>query len=205
LGLIHIAKIDGLDNPEQNLQYLGMIKKSIDKLDGTIKEMLDYSQNARIDVSYSAVDIRKLVDECLQKLEYLNEFSRVHTELTITGGPNVFTDKHRLTIVLTGLLSNAIRFSDPDKSEPYIKVSMQTTPRQLSIEIEDNGIGIRKQSLPMVFDMFYRGTEVSDGAGLGLFIIKEIADKLGATVSLTSTFEKGTTVFMKIPNHSPNE
>jgi signal transduction histidine kinase len=117
----------------------------------------------------------------------------------------VFTDKHRLTIVLTGLLSNAIKFSDPDKTEPYINVSMQTTPRQLSIEIEDNGIGIRKQSLPMVFDMFYRGTEVSDGAGLGLFIIKEIADKLGATVSLTSTFEKGTTVFMKIPNHSPNE
>jgi signal transduction histidine kinase len=204
LGLINIAKLEKINNPEQGLQYLDMIKKSIDRLDNTIKEMLDYSQNARIEVSYSAVDIRKLFDECLHSLEYMDEFNQVRKEFIVSGESILFTDKHRLTIILTGLLSNSIRFFDSEKKDPYVRVKVHLAHRDVSIAIEDNGIGIKQEYLHTVFDMFYRATEVSDGAGLGLFIIKEIIDKLEAFISLTSRFGEGTTVIMKLPNHIPD-
>jgi signal transduction histidine kinase len=65
----------------------------------------------------------------------------------------------------------------------------------------DNGIGIRKEHLKKVFDMFYRATEKSQGSGLGMYIVKQAIDKLKGSVEIKSTFGKGTTIKIVLPNN----
>jgi signal transduction histidine kinase len=65
---------------------------------------------------------------------------------------------------------------------------------------EDNGIGVEEQYLPRIFDMFFRASEQSEGFGLGMYIGKQTVEKLGGSIAIESTFGKGTTVSVRIPN-----
>ena len=68
------------------------------------------------------------------------------------------------------------------------------------IRVTDNGEGIQPKHLDKIFDMFYRGTHTGVGTGLGLYICKEIASKLGGNVTVQSEHKMGTTVTIKLPN-----
>jgi signal transduction histidine kinase len=70
------------------------------------------------------------------------------------------------------------------------------------MEIEDNGEGISENSIPKVFDMFYRGTNTAVGTGLGLYICREIINKLGAEIEIHSVVQKGTRVILTFPDLS---
>jgi signal transduction histidine kinase len=73
------------------------------------------------------------------------------------------------------------------------------------ISFEDNGIGIESAYFEKVFDMFFRGSERSDGAGLGLYIAKETVEKLGGTISLISTIGHGSTFKIVLPIQLPEK
>ena len=68
------------------------------------------------------------------------------------------------------------------------------------MKVEDNGEGIEESKLPHIFDMFYRATEKSEGSGLGLYIVKKVADKLEASILVESQELEGTTFKVTIPN-----
>jgi signal transduction histidine kinase len=69
------------------------------------------------------------------------------------------------------------------------------------MEFHDNGIGIKKEYVKKVFDMFYRATEKSQGSGLGMYIVKQAVDKLKGSIKVKSTFGKGTTIKITLPNN----
>jgi hypothetical protein len=100
--------------------------------------------------------------------------------------------------VLEKLVENAYRYSLPVES-PQIDVNISLQKNQLLMEVSDNGVGIPKQSLHQVFNMFYRASMLSDGNGLGLFIVRNLVEKLDGTVSIISEEHKGTQVTVKIP------
>lgn len=75
----------------------------------------------------------------------------------------------------------------------FVKVIFTNTGNQFTVQITDNGEGIPAASLPHVFEMFYRGTSSAPGTGLGLYICKEILDKLKADYHIDSTEGQGTT------------
>jgi signal transduction histidine kinase len=71
------------------------------------------------------------------------------------------------------------------------------------VEVQDNGPGVPKEELPRLFDKFYRGAtaeKTSNGTGLGLYIVKRLAEDLGATVSVTSTPGAGALFRLTIPS-----
>ncbi len=70
----------------------------------------------------------------------------------------------------------------------------------MTIVVEDNGVGIAEDQLPKIGDMFHRGTELSNGAGLGLYIAKEVPHSLNGELSIQSKIKLGTTVTLSIPN-----
>jgi signal transduction histidine kinase len=74
------------------------------------------------------------------------------------------------------------------------------TEQLLEIIFRDNGIGIAADLVPRIFDMFYRATEKSEGAGLGLYIVKETVDKMGGKISVDSKLGEGTTFTISLPN-----
>jgi signal transduction histidine kinase len=69
----------------------------------------------------------------------------------------------------------------------------------LLIKIEDNGQGIRPEYQPRIFEMFFRASENEKGSGLGLYIAKEAAEKMGGTVTVDSEYGKGSIFTLEIP------
>ena len=110
------------------------------------------------------------------------------------------SDPLRIHAILNNLISNATQYYDAAKSNPYAKIIIKTDPTQASIKVEDNGMGIDSDQQQAVFDMFYRGSRNSTGSGLGLYIVKEIVNRLGGIVDLSSHLGHGTVVEVKLRN-----
>jgi signal transduction histidine kinase len=68
--------------------------------------------------------------------------------------------------------------------------------------IEDNGEGIRKDLQEKIFDMFYRASENSKGSGLGLYIVKEMVEKMGGTIKVSSEWGKGSQFIIDLPDYN---
>ncbi|MEM1408499.1 MAG: ATP-binding protein, partial [Bacteroidota bacterium] len=105
--------------------------------------------------------------------------------------------------IFRNLISNAIKYVDPNKDDSFIKLNIVISSASAEIMIIDNGIGISEHTLPKIFDMFYRATESSEGSGIGLYIVKNAIDKLGGSIKINSAEKKGTTFKIKLPNQKP--
>ncbi|MEQ8423127.1 MAG: hybrid sensor histidine kinase/response regulator, partial [Cyclobacteriaceae bacterium] len=111
LGLLNISRLDKHPRDPVYDQYFQMMEKSVRRLDDTLKEILEYSRNARNDVSHSEVDFSTLLRASMQKLEYLEGYSQMKFEVNIAGTTVPFySDMYRLSVVLDNLLSNAIKY-----------------------------------------------------------------------------------------------
>ncbi len=201
LGLIHLIKKEN-DHSSVLTQYFSLMETSVHKLDNTLKEILDYSQNNRNEITKTQIDFESLLNNCLKELTFLPGRGEIETRVTLTGNSPFYSDAHRLQVLLHNLISNSANYRDLNKDRQFIRVSVTISPAGAIILFEDNGIGIEETHLPKVFDMFYRATEHSDGAGLGLYIAKEIVNMLKGYISVESKVLEGTTLTITIPNLS---
>lgn len=198
LGLINVAK---LENPEENqLKYLNMMQKSVDKLESFIEEVIQYSRNARLSVRYDDYQFETFVNDILQGFQYITNYDKITFEIEDNTGKPIRTDGMRLKIALNNLISNAIKFHNVDSEEtPTIKIKRNIVLDEDVISVEDNGRGIQSEYTEKVFEMFFRGTEEIPGSGLGLYILKEIVNRLEGTVTVKSKVGKGTTFTIMLP------
>ena len=85
------------------------------------------------------------------------------------------------------------------KAYRYIRVNAEDSELHHLLRVEDNGVGIEKQYLDKIFDMFYRASEKSQGSGLGLYIAKEAVTKLNGVIEVHSEFSKGSEFWVLLP------
>jgi signal transduction histidine kinase len=111
----------------------------------------------------------------------------------------VLSDKVRLKIILNNLLSNALKYHDPEKNDSVVSIQANHSNELLHILVEDNGLGIDSDQLPKIFDMFYRASVNSTGSGLGLYIARETIKKLNGKITAESTPGVGTRFILEIP------
>jgi signal transduction histidine kinase len=190
LGLVHVSRFDVTESN----QYFSKIEKSVNKMEAFINEILDYSRNKRLDITPEQIKLKELCTEILDNLKYTDGFQAIRFDFSGIEQNEILTDRTRIKIILNNLLSNAIKYQkDQPDHQSQIKISAYKKNTSFVIEIEDNGDGIRPEFQPKIFDMFYRGTEKSKGSGLGLYIAKEAAEKLNATLVVNSTYGEGTT------------
>lgn len=198
LGLVNIAKID--EDREHQAEYLGRIEKSILKLDEFVRSMLNYAKASRTEVKMEPFELKTLIENCINDLEYLENFKQVKTTLTIDGKSESFTsDPLRLKIIFSNIISNAYKYINPEADNSYLKITAVFKPTALVITFKDNGIGIHKSQIKKIFDMFYRATEKSEGSGLGMYIVKQSVNKLGGEISVESKVNVGTTFKIVLP------
>jgi signal transduction histidine kinase len=205
LGVIGICEM-GDPGPfmEKNISLL---KTSIKKLDGFIMDILDYSRNARLEVEKQEIHFDDLVTEITNNLKFMgaDDQRKVDIRTNVRNGIAFYSDKSRLSIILNNLISNSIRYQNPEAAEPFVEVRVEVSETSASILIRDNGIGIDKENQGKVFNMFYRVSTKSLGSGLGLYIVKEAVEKLNGVIQLESETGKGTHFNIRLPNfaHSP--
>jgi hypothetical protein len=209
LGLLRLAQIE-VERSENDtkvlLSYFSMMEHSINKLDDTLKEILDYSRNARSEIKIEKVDLKHLLEDGFERLKYHEGSDQIEKIIEVKDETLFYSDPYRLSVVLNNLISNAIKYRDVRKKNQYIKIQAHITPAMARIEFSDNGIGISKELLNKIYDMFFRATEKSEGAGLGLYIVKETIDKLGGRISTISNLGLGTHFILELPNrYDPKE
>jgi signal transduction histidine kinase len=111
----------------------------------------------------------------------------------------VRTDKSRLKVVLSNIISNAIKYHNLRQEDPTVQITSSQFESTVCISIKDNGIGIPEEAQEKIFDMFYRASDRAGGSGLGLYIVKEIVEKLEGSITVNSVFGVGTTFEVRIP------
>lgn len=195
LGLLNIH--DAETSPENRQKLIEMMRTSIQKLDAFLREIIDYSKNSRLGVSKDQINFKELIQDMLDSFQYLEEYELVEIIIDDKVG-DYQSDKNRLRIILNNLISNSIRYMDPNKDKSWVKVSVVSKER-LFISVEDNGVGIKTEYVDKIFDMFYRANETKTGSGLGLYIVKESVRNLDGLISVESEDGVGTKFTISLP------
>jgi signal transduction histidine kinase len=197
LGLIEIAQLT--EDPEEVKICLGMMRERVNSLDDFIKEIIDYSRNARLDLKKERFSLLELTKEVVDGLRYAEGFENIYVTYKMSSDFEIESDRSRLKVVLNNLIGNSFKYHDPSKENPLIDISANVQNGDLKIEINDNGIGIAAEHQAKIFDMFYRASEKSKGSGLGLYIVKETIEKLSGKILVDSQFRVGTKFTVSIP------
>jgi PAS domain S-box-containing protein len=198
LGLVNLSKYD--TNNDDPRMYLNMIEDRVKQLDNFISDVLSHSKNLKMEVDISPIDIESVIRECIQDLNYLPNAQSIRHNIEVNGG-GLYSDRWRVNEILRNLISNAIKYHNPEEENPFIDIQLTIDSQWAQIVISDNGIGIDKDTIPKVFEMFYRATNKAEGSGIGLYIVRNAIEKLGGNIQVDSALNKGTTFTITIPNH----
>jgi signal transduction histidine kinase len=200
LGVVGLCE---MGNPDAFMRKnIMLLKSSIKKLDGFIMDILDYSRNSRLEVIRQEIHFTDLLNDISNNLKFMgtDDQRNVDIRLSVRNGIAFFSDKSRLNIILNNLISNSIRYQNPEVADPFVEVRVEVSGTAANIVISDNGIGIGKENHGKVFNMFYRVSNKSVGSGLGLYIVKEAVEKLNGVIKLESEPGKGTQFNIQLPN-----
>jgi len=205
LGLVHVASLEDQKYNFQFKPYLKMIEQSVNRLDDTIKEILDYSRNARSPLTLSPIHLDKMVKDCFNKVKFLDRYADIKKTVHVKLDVPFYSDQYRLSSILQSLISNAIMYCDDRKAKKMLSIEAEAIDHnsKVRIKVKDNGIGIDSEYINQIFNMFFRATDESKGAGLGLYIVKETLEKLNGTIAVSSVLGEETTFVVTVPNVKP--
>lgn len=182
-------------------EYIGMAQKSVTRLDETISEILEYSRNSRLNLSFEFFDVREIVEQIFESHRFIVE-DGFEFKIDITGNSIIHSDRARMNTLLRNLIGNAIKYRRPAESNQFVQFTLKRVNGMVIMNISDNGEGVPEYVKPKVFDMFYRGSTTGTGTGLGLYICKQIVEKLDGSIELQSEEKKGATFTVSVPDLS---
>jgi len=203
LGLIQLAQVS--DDDQEREKCLNLMKERINTLNGFIQDIISYSRNSRLGIEYHSINFPELIEDILVGLEFFEHQKNIKIIHDYDKSFKLISDRSRLRVILNNLITNAIKYHDMSKDEPYIKIRAVKKQQIVEIEIEDNGTGIDETMQNKIFNMFYRASEDSDGSGLGLYIAREMSEKLKGHLSVTSQKGDGTTFSLALPVNKERE
>ena len=168
------------------------IKKELIYIEDYTNMTLSYLKmaNHNTDMDISLVNLDDIIKPLIKKYAILfisNNIKLEYEKLNV----KVITDSKWCMVVIEQLLSNAIKYTKNGI------VSITFNEKENYLEIKDNGIGIKESDLPKIFDKGYsgfNGRQNQKSTGIGLFLVKQILDKLGQKVKLESKLDEGTSV-----------
>ena len=188
---------------EQVHKYASIIYKENKRLEHQVERVLNVAKldKDQVVLNKDQFDVNELLDEVKENFElhHLEKGGAIHIELNAVNHI-IQADAVHLTNVIYNLLENAVKYCE---SVPNITIQTRNEKQGIWIEIEDNGIGIKKENLTLIFDKFYRvptgNLHNVKGFGLGLYYVKLIVYAHGGKVNVKSTPGKGTTFSLFFP------
>lgn len=189
IGLTQIGLADVKDAAAQ--EYFTHIHTSTKRLDKLLADLLLLTKARQAEVEKQEIMLPEMVDEIIQSFKNVQYFDRVKINVTIQEGLFFESDEKMLYSVIQNFVENGIKYCDPSKNEPFLNISVRQEPGKTTFLFEDNGLGIDKDHLSKVFDMFFKIDAGSEGTGLGLHIVKISVQKLGGSLNVKSSKGKG--------------
>jgi len=189
------------DDPEASRRFLARMDVQIDAMTQMVSELLELS---RIESGQVPLDIRPtrpvdLVAPCLEQLRPQAERKEIALEVDVPGGlPRVMADAERAGQVVTNLLHNAIKFTQPSGR---VRVWAEASGDEVVFGVADNGPGIPPYILPRIFERFFKSdrSRTGGGTGLGLAIARHLVAAHGGRIWAESDLGLGSTFFFALP------
>ncbi|MEQ8362934.1 MAG: HAMP domain-containing sensor histidine kinase [Cyclobacteriaceae bacterium] len=197
LGLIHLTELEPDDSLKK--EYLKMMHGRITAMDLFIKEIIDYAKNARHEAEHTLIALNEEIQKIIHELKYMEGANLVTIRCTGLENIEMNGDLMRIRIVLTNLISNAIKYRDKSKEKCALHINASLESHSVSIEFKDNGIGISPSHHEKIFAMFYRAHETSTGSGLGLYLVRETLNNLKGSIKIISEVGKGSSFTIALP------
>lgn len=175
------------------------IQRGVLRMTALIEELTELARidGGQLNLKCEPVELSSYLYDFLQRTLTTDKMSRIHLDTTVTV-PAVQADYNRLHRIVTNLLSNACKYSDPD-TPIMIRVFKQDC--EVVVSVSDKGQGILPDELPFIFQRYYRTKKESSvtGIGLGLYITKHLVEAHGGRIWVESESGKGSTFFFALP------
>jgi PAS domain S-box-containing protein len=187
-------------NETQRVERLHQIRSQIRTLTGMLDNMslvvkgLSFSS----DFSASTYDLERLCRQIIDDVPKLLKAAQT-IDLRLSGPlSQVPADEHLMRLILTHLLSNALKYSPPASR---VEIDVNATTEAIELKVIDHGFGILPEDRDRVFEPFFRGTNINEapGLGIGLSIVEKAVASHHGIIELTSEPGKGTQVMVKLP------
>jgi two-component system sensor histidine kinase/response regulator len=185
--------------------HLDKVHNQVEKLNVLVADLLDISkiEGGKLKFNMGFFSIDKLLQDVIEVTRQTNPGFTI----TINGvaGEQMFSDEMRLEQVITNFLTNAVKYS-PGTNK--IDVTISVCDNTLYLAVKDFGIGMPEEHLQQVFEKFYRVEKTSlrfQGLGIGLYISKQIIERLGGEIGVNSKLGQGSEFYFYLPMHSPQE
>ena len=186
-------------------RYGELIKGEGKKLSGMVEQILEFAgaDSGRRKYNLVSTDVSAIVNDALGECRPIIESGGFSVETDIQDGvPTIIADRAALATAIQNLIANAVKYSNGSK---WIRVSASNGGGSVKISVEDRGMGIRSHELRRVFDPFYRAREVVDaqisGNGLGLNLVKKIAEAHKGNVTVESRPGSGSKFTIELPQN----
>jgi two-component system, sensor histidine kinase len=207
LDLLRAKFLSGSNADESLARIHARMQRQVEHLTRLVDDLLDVARinSGKIDLRKSWVTLQEVVDHALAESRGLVSERHHQVSLDLPTEPvHLVADAVRLTQVLTNLLNNAARYTEPGGS---IQVSAKTLGQTLEISVADNGTGISPEVLPLIFDVFVQErTNRGPGLGLGLSLVKRLVDLHGGSVEAQSPgVGLGSTFTVRLSLPTPEE
>ncbi|MBE9178799.1 CHASE3 domain-containing protein [Oculatella sp. LEGE 06141] len=180
-------------------EYTHYIIEGAIQMDTLIADLLNYSRLSRTQVQLQSVSLETVVNDALKQLNA--QVQEQQAEIKVDSPlPRVMAHRSTLTQVVTNLLTNAMKFVEPDQS-PSVQVYAQEHPDSVRLWIADNGIGIAPEHQDRVFRVFERlhGVEIYPGTGIGLAIVRKGIERMNGRVGVESAPGQGSRFWLELP------
>jgi signal transduction histidine kinase len=203
-GYTRLIKHIGNLSSQQNI-LVDRLESGIEDMRRLVSRVLDLE---RLDndagLMYTTFDFKEMVDETIDMLEVQAQQKKitVHTDFGSVKTPYISADRILLQQAIYNLIENAIKFSPRGET---VLIRAEKDASWMHLSIKDNGKGIAPLDQTRIFNRFFHMDDEQNfenrGQGLGLSIVKSIAEKHGGSISVESRLGSGSTFYMDVPLH----
>ncbi|WP_416864320.1 MAG: ATP-binding protein [Imperialibacter sp.] len=184
-----------LSKDPETSELFSKVGKTAKQMDRMLLKMTYIHEVNTLEPTIVQTNLRDVVQEVIAGFD--DDFSALKMQLIVEVPDEmiVATDTRFLQLILTNLLENAFIFTDEGKEQKIIKVSSRLTEKGWGILISDNGVGISHEIRSRIYEPFFRGSPISQGNGLGLYLVRKAMSKLKGRV-VDYNGDQGESVFM---------
>jgi signal transduction histidine kinase len=206
-GYLQILQQGSVLNQQQLTQALDTVSRNVHQIVTLVNDILFLQEMDLVLPDFAAVDMGEVASTVLERYKSQAAARGIHLSLTEDRAlPPVSGDARSLERALTSLVDNAIKFS-PKGGD--VEIRLKKGERQISVTVEDHGIGISPNTRPRIFDRFYHLEKEADdlfgGIGLGLAITRQVIQQHRGTLDVESDYGKGSTFTMRLPEWTPGD
>lgn len=199
-SLTLVSKYGELGEKEKQHRHIQRIKNSISYLTDLLNDVLSISklEEGKVSIVPLQCKAEDYIKQILEDLKPLTKKGQI-IRYTHSGNALMCQDVKILKIIITNLVSNAIKFSNENT---IVELRTKASSHLFEIEIQDYGVGISAEDQEHLFERFFRGNNVTNiqGTGLGLNIVARYLEILGGEIHVKSQLNEGTTFLVQLPN-----